>query len=369
MRLTWVREGEAGWSRNAACLLSHSSGMRCLPASKLPQARGQCLHDWHAEVVAIRGLNHFLLRECFRLASDASATSSVLARVEPPGPPFTIRDDILIHMYCSEAPCGDASMELVMSAQDDATPWQSLLEDQDKDTMPGRGYFSKLGIVRRKPARGDAPETLSKSCSDKLSMKQCTSLLSSLTSLFVCPSSAYLDSLVLPSDQHSKTATTRAFSATGRMAALMNEQTRNALPWVDGYSFHPLDVHESEVDFAYSKKASAAVGKVTGSNITAFWNPFTSEVLIGGTLQGHKQFATRGASQLSRQKLWALSKELAASLQRDDLASVVGQTSYRDVKASQALAGRQQVKETVRHLALRPWVRNTGDDDWAQESG
>lgn len=55
---------------------------------------------------------------------------------------------------------GDASMELTMAAQDDASPWTSspsTLELSDVShnhqypALQGRGYFSELGVVRRKP--------------------------------------------------------------------------------------------------------------------------------------------------------------------------------------------------------------------------
>ena len=46
-------------------------------------------------------------------------------------------------------------MELVMEAQDDATPWvlvePATAADGSVQSLPGREYFSELGIVRRKP--------------------------------------------------------------------------------------------------------------------------------------------------------------------------------------------------------------------------
>ena len=57
-------------------------------------------------------------------------------------------------MYCSEAPCGDASMELIMAAQEDPTPWAvPQAVDGNSDALTGRGYFSELGVVRRKPCK------------------------------------------------------------------------------------------------------------------------------------------------------------------------------------------------------------------------
>lgn len=119
------------------------------------------LHDCHAEIVALRAFNRFLLDECVLLARDSLAASLFVEprdvnQVNERSPqPFTIKDDVSIHMYCSEAPCGDASMELVMQAQEDATPWElpQLVTNSDVAEMKGRGHFSELGIVRRKPGR------------------------------------------------------------------------------------------------------------------------------------------------------------------------------------------------------------------------
>jgi tRNA-specific adenosine deaminase 1 len=90
--------------------------MKCLPVSKLPQANGVALHDWHAEVLAIRAFNRFILDECRRLAEDGSAESEYLRRrtqEELPTAsdtpwhcqPFAWREELTLHMYCSEAPC------------------------------------------------------------------------------------------------------------------------------------------------------------------------------------------------------------------------------------------------------------------------
>src|SRR6187402_1945264 len=120
-------------------------------------------------------------------------------------------------------------MELTMAAQEDATPWDLPPSTNTSSHTPssptnttvlhGRGYFSALGSVRRKPSRPDAPPTLSKSCSDKISLKQSTSLLSSISSLLISPDNIYIHSLILPSSQYSAVACTRAFSDSGRLAS------------------------------------------------------------------------------------------------------------------------------------------------------
>jgi len=137
--------------------------MKCLPTSKLPPAKGNVLHDWHAEILAIRAFNRFLVDECADLVATGLRRAAYLRWREEgeksPADfqPFVVKEDVGIHMYCSEAPCGDGSMELVMQEQDDATPWElppATANDEDQaneQPLRGRGYFSQLGIVRLKP--------------------------------------------------------------------------------------------------------------------------------------------------------------------------------------------------------------------------
>ena len=137
-----------------------STGMKCLPTAKVPNAAGRVLHDWHAEIMTIRAFNHFLLQECLKISESSKLTSSIIRRREESEfsetngeQPYGLRENLKIYMYCSEAPCGDASMELVMDAQNDATPWP-VVEQLNLEQVPvlkGRANFSELGIVRRKP--------------------------------------------------------------------------------------------------------------------------------------------------------------------------------------------------------------------------
>ena len=80
----------------------------------MPTANGAVLHDWHAEILAIRAFNHFILEECRRIAASGEPSEYLRRRtfdeiiVEAGawhGQPFAWRDDVTLHMYCSEAPC------------------------------------------------------------------------------------------------------------------------------------------------------------------------------------------------------------------------------------------------------------------------
>ncbi|KAF4774132.1 adenosine-deaminase [Colletotrichum scovillei] len=384
--------------------LSLATGMKCLPASKLPLAKGNALHDWHAEVLAIRAFNRYLLDECDAHSQGSSPTSNIITRrppsaISPSSPqPFAIRDGVTLHMYCSEAPCGDASMELTMAAQEDASPWDLppsssssttspgvttptsapvLGTTTDTTPLPGRAYFSHLGIVRRKPARGDAPPTTSKSCSDKLALKQCTSLLASLTSLLIHPGNAYISSVVLPESEFSATGCERAFSASGRMKAVVDEAAR----WKGGYRFSPFEVRTTSREFEFSKRrvrGRAGAEKIAASNLAAVWTRGggVDEGTMGGVLQGRKAFDVRGASLVSRRRMWELGAAVAERVATEEggdddevgglLRRALDVDAYGKVKGGEMLACRREVKEAVRRVALAGWVVNVGDEEFAR---
>ena len=85
--------------------------MKCLAQNKVSQARGVVLHDWHAEILAIRSFNRFLLDECHALAVSQKQSSEFIRlrsreeMTESQFQPFALNDGINLHMYCSEAPC------------------------------------------------------------------------------------------------------------------------------------------------------------------------------------------------------------------------------------------------------------------------
>lgn len=330
----------------------------------------------------MRAFNHFLLRECKSILTDAVNSPFIYLRITTdaglttpgrPKAPFVWRDDVTLHMYCSEAPCGDASMELTIAAQEDAAPWEAPLSKQmmEKNGLStgtcegtpdllllGRACFSHLGVVRRKPARPDAPPTLSKSCSDKLAAKQCTSLLSSVTSLLVSPENVYLTSLVLPESQYSATAVRRCFSPQGRMAPVQSR-------WEGGYAFRPFEVRTTGMEFEFSRRVDGLEGtKYVTSNLAAVWTAHgLVENVIGGALQGRKQTDPKGGSAVSRRNMWALARDIAGQVAGMDDFSF-GQGTYEDLKVADVLAERRKVKQDLRAEALKGWVRNVGDDEF-----
>ncbi|RDA93840.1 hypothetical protein CP533_6396 [Ophiocordyceps camponoti-saundersi (nom. inval.)] len=366
--------------------LSLATGMKCLPAARLPSAAGNVLHDWHAEILAIRAFNRLVLDECRSLSQDQDLATDLLVFTPSPRddtPPFRIRPGVKLHMYCSEAPCGDASMELVMAAQPDASPWDEPSPDSSSSSsaspLPGRGHFSRLGIVRRKPSRADAPPSASKSCSDKLALKQCTSLLSSLTSLLVQPSNAYIHTLILPVSQHVPAACERAFASTGRMnpvaASAATAADDGASCWTDGYVFRSFVVETTSERFCFSREVrTAASPSIVPCNLAVAWSAGSvEEPIVNGILHGRKPLDPGSASRLSRRRMWEAAAAVADALRLRDAEPApqiykhLNEPKYHHVKNGSLLTARKAMKAEVRQKALAGWVANQADSDFGRD--
>ena len=206
-------------------------------------------------------------------------------------------------------------------------------------------------------ARPDSPPSLSKSCSDKLALKQCTSLLSSPTSLLFSPENAYLHSLILPLSQYVDSACNRAFGRTGRMRPVANVQ------WNGGYKFGPFQVSTTSREFTFSRRSpSPAMQTPKSSNISALWTPGLQETLINAVLQGHRQTDSRGGSAVCRLRMGRRTVDLLKALAIPTFAHTVAGSTYNDLKKTNLLENRRIVKDDVRREALKGWVRNVDDD-------
>ena len=431
-------------ARQICCSLA--TGTKCLPASALKQARGKVLHDSHAEILALRGFSRWILEEIGRIVGSGGGvegedsccgggdvleltTGSGVATDGPSGRDrkkrWKLKDNVKVHLVSTAAPCGSASLELLMRTKDgDDEPWEVMPtpivsptvseateslhdpEDQhsthDQNSPPsiqrGHGGFHHvlLSAVRTKPARRDAPPTLSKSCSDKLSLAQVQGLLRFPADLFV--ESVCLDTLIVPESAYHAKSYERAFGRIGRMAVCCDDacassrsdlSTRSAL-WQTHY-FSTVVLKDADLPFEFSKDIERGRTKV--SNVSALYvnrpdtitpvassqeNPDIIESLINGVKQGFRQDSSHlgKESAVSRRQMWLLGKELADGLVvmsekmsgyeyseavtiQDPLVS----RTYRDVKGYSLRAPRTEAKkEAVSRLG--GWIANAGDDNW-----
>ena len=160
-------------------LVSLATGTKCQDgatrrACTLP---GSLLHDSHAEVLARRGLQLWLLHQ----AGQARLGQSDYLQSDEEGQ-CQLKSDWRVTMLSTCLPCGDATIfekEEEVQDEEDVQPAakrRRVVVDQNRTGAKpvvagvdplgvGTGYH-RVGAVRTKPGRGD--RTLSLSCSDKI---------------------------------------------------------------------------------------------------------------------------------------------------------------------------------------------------------
>lgn len=194
-------------------LICLTTGCKATPDIELNRSHGKILHDCHAEVLALRAFNTVLLQEMVQMSNGLMSELLIATcRDNNNTLRYKFNRKWKLALYVSKLPCGDASMDTMQDSPPNYTNESVVndklinMKDDDpiqyinsdvKHILRGRFNYSKKGYVRTKPGRMDSKITLSKSCSDKLAMKQVTSILNSMTwSLLEEP--VYLDYLVIP---------------------------------------------------------------------------------------------------------------------------------------------------------------------------
>lgn len=306
--------------------------------------------------------------------------------------PFKLKENVSFHLFTTEAPCGDASMELLMDSMPPGTtePWETDDLERLGPSLQGRGHFSMLGYVRRKPARADADPSNSKSCTDKIAIKQFTSLVAFPTDLLIEKTeNAYIQTMIVYADQYNETGYLRAFGPGGRLSNVAQS----------GKFFEVAKLTHDFPRFAFARAALKVVlpgqQKPKVSNVASLWisHPVGEaggllETLVNGVKQGYKQWEDRPAkaSVVSRRKLWDLAVELTAipnpihdegdepklapstlpsttSLHLEEISMALAQSSYAQAKSASLRSSSNKTKSYIT-TALGNWHKNEADKDW-----
>ncbi|QPG75866.1 hypothetical protein FOA43_003252 [Brettanomyces nanus] len=180
-----------------------ATGVKAISSRKIEQtSHGRIVHDMHAEVLSLRIFNFFLLKDVEEMTRMNERQGRLLEMTD--NDRYKLKDKTMeLAMYVTDIPCGDASIDNVREEMDDDKKenWKES-SSEIEDNLRGRAFFGAVGKVRTKPGRIDSPISYSKSCSDKLCMKQFTGILNSTTYDLIEEGEArrqmYLKYLVLP---------------------------------------------------------------------------------------------------------------------------------------------------------------------------
>jgi len=171
----------------------------------------------------------------------------------------------------------------------------------------GRGEgFARNQVVQTQPerranllGRSDSPQTYSKSCSDKLAAISCTSLLNSLLSSLISPSSCYLHYLVVPRLAYHHEGFWRAFEE--RLEPLQS------LIFPPGYRLHRFETLTTDLvihPMLTAPTTGAAKTSPTAPTTIIHVQGRPPEAILGGVKMGSKfPPNARGASCLCRARM------------------------------------------------------------------
>lgn len=224
------------------------------------------------------------------------------------GGKFSLRPGVKLALYISEPPCGDASMSSLVEGE----PWKK----KNEDILRGRANFDTVGVVRTKPGRADSKVSYSKSCSDKLCLKQFTGVLNAINSLCIDP--MYLLYLVVPQDRSLLSDFRRCFR--DRLVAEENAS-----------HVHPLNFLLYRMDNFSYKKRNKESSPLPLCLVYCDLDK-TGQVLQNGVKNGahvkNRAPAIKGASILSRRNLWNQAKDVIGDFK--DYISIKNENSTRE---------------------------------------
>ncbi|GMF22126.1 unnamed protein product [Phytophthora lilii] len=245
-------------------VLAAATGNKCLGRRDL-NVDGLVVNDCHAEVLARRAFLRYLYAEALSWESSGleSSEQTIFER-HPTSRRLVLKPQHSLHLFISEAPCGDAAIyelrqdvvdELVHQraeretekGSEDGATGQAVAQrerselritgakssvskrprsaESDNENQPDKRFAQAVGIARVKSGRSDLPldkQTLSMSCSDKLAKWNTLGLQGSLLLQWYEP--LFLCSIIVSEDEHATSVTKQELALQRAVSTRLQER-------------------------------------------------------------------------------------------------------------------------------------------------
>ena len=312
------------------------TGLSCRNHLQLSD-QGDIVNDCHAEVLCIRSFRAFLYHQMF---AAIKSENSILEWNPSAAYPFRLVKGLELDLYISQAPCGDASMNIledrqseqeifdnrnnVLNAQNMNNSVNQLLPNENISGIVYRGRmdYSIRGVARTKPGRIDSIPTLSMSCSDKILLWSMIGVSGSLLSLLIEPiyisSISVADGVIEDLEDSFRSRRVNVFTNYNHKKRKIDDDCGERSPFIEYFKSGIPKIYSCTQEFKFSWSQSQSSPCLS----SIIWNPIDGSQVLD--VRGMKL----GTSKKNSKKVFSFVCNLELFTRFSNLIALLSQEEY-----------------------------------------